>query len=136
MQWLLLTALLLAPLGAPAEQAGLCAPPIPVYPGAQPMGTRLPPGSPGWVSDTGTTLYATPDSLLNIQRFYFTQMLNLGWQQVEQLPGQDIEAFGNEHSVRIDGPVGVLEFRRNGNREHVRITGEAGGYSVALWCNA
>jgi hypothetical protein len=135
MQMLLLVgAMLLAPLAAPVPQAGSCLPPVPVYPGALQAGGRVIAGFADWVPSTGRSLYLTPDSLLNIQRFYYTQMVNLGWEVMRPLPGQDMQSFGNEFSRQIDEPFGVLEFRRNGDREYARIVGESGGFTVALDC--
>jgi hypothetical protein len=128
---LLGAAILLAPLGGPAVPAHACpAPSIPVYPGAQAAsgdGANMPVGG-------GNSFIATTAPLLDIQAFYYTRLPNEGWSAVAQLPGQYIEQFGGPDNARINELMGVLEFSRNDNHEHVRIVGDAGGYSIWVDC--
>jgi len=132
---LLVAALLLAPLAATARPAAACdTPAVPVYPGAQQIGGLVVPGSPGWVPTVGRTTWATDEPLLSIQQFYFTRLTNAGWTQVAQLPGQHPSAFAGPDRGPMHAPEPILEFSRGGDRERVRIVGEAGGYTVWLEC--
>ncbi|HEY7062665.1 MAG TPA: hypothetical protein VII06_14390 [Chloroflexota bacterium] len=129
--WLLCAAILIAPLGLPATAAHACpAPSVPVYPGAVAPsgdGSNMP-------VVAGSSFIATNAPLLDIQAFYYTRMPNEGWTPVEQLPGQYIEQFDGFDSSRGNQPLGVLEFSRNDNHEHVRIAADAGGYSIWVDC--
>lgn len=128
---LLCAAILLAPLGLPAAPVHACpAPSIPVYPGAQAAsgdGSNMPVVG-------GNSFIATGAPLLDIQAFYYTRMPNEGWSPVTQLPGQYPDQFDGFDSARMNAPQGVLEFSRNGEREHVRIVADAGGYSIWVDC--
>ena len=127
----LCAAILVAPLGLPARPAHACpAPSIPVYPGAQ---AALGNGSSMPVT-AGSSFIATTAPLLDIQAFYYTRLPNEGWAPVTQLPGQYIEQFDGFDSPRMNEPMGVLEFSRNDDHEHVRIVGDAGGYSIWVDC--
>jgi hypothetical protein len=131
---LLLSTLVALTFAALPPAAAACElPPVPVYPGARQVGGLMEPSNRGWVPSTGRTYYAIDGPLRDIQWFYFTTLLNLGWTEVAQLPGQYIETFGRGHQ-RTDTAVGILEFERNSGQEHVWIVGEAGGYSVSLQC--
>lgn len=131
---LLAAAIVIAPLGVPAAPAAACpAPSIPVFPGA-----RLPDGSrgPDMPVNAGNVFLTTPDTLLDVQRFYYTRLPNEGWVAVAQLPGQYISQFGAAGASTTSGDVaqGVLEFSRNDGHESVRIVGQAGGYSIYVDC--
>jgi hypothetical protein len=129
---LLTAAILLAPLGLPAEPAHACpAPSVPIYPGAiAPAGDGA-----GMPVTAGSSFVATDAPLLDIQAFYYTRMPNEGWQPVTQLPGQYADQFDGFDGPRGNQPLGVLEYSRNDNHEHVRIVADAGGYSVWVDCH-
>ncbi len=134
MRTLLLAAVaVLALVGLPARSAGACpAPSIPVYPGGQAAGgdgTSLP-------VLAGNQFIATTAPLVDVQSFYYTRLPNEGWVSVAQLPGQYIEQFSSAGGPTIpgSGPQGVLEFSRNDDHEHVRVVGQAGGYSLYVDC--
>jgi len=126
---------LLVPLLLPAPATAACIAPVPVYPGAQQIGG--PPSSPQSIGVTseGRTGWATEDSLMNIQMFYFIRLTNGGWQEVAQLPGQYPSQFQGPDRGPINTVMPVLEFSRGDTAQRVRIVGEAGGYTVWLECN-
>jgi hypothetical protein len=109
--------------------------PVPAYPGARQLtGVSAAPGDP--VPGPGSSRWATDDPLTNVQQFYFIRLLNAGWAEVAQLPGQYIEQFSGRDGSTATGnvPAGVLEFARDDGRQRVRVVGEAGGYSLWLDC--
>ncbi len=135
MRALLFVALLLAPLVAPGSAAADCAvPPIPVYPGSQPVAGSVGADAGGWVANAGHTVWATPDSLRDIQMFYYIRLTGSGWGEVAQLPGQYPDQFASSDRGPIITVLPVLEFSRDDGRQDVRITAEAGGYSIWLEC--
>ena len=98
---------------------------MPVYPGAQQIGG--PPSSPQnlGVTSEGRTGWATDDSLLNIQMFYFVRLTNGGWQEVAQLPGQYPSQFQGNDREPITMTLPVPEFSRGDTAQRVRIVAEA-----------
>jgi hypothetical protein len=127
---------LLTLAGAPARPALGCEmAPVPAYPGARQL-TGVPAAPSGAVPGPGRSLWATDDPLTSVQQFYYMRLLNAGWAEVAQLPGQYIEQFGGRDGSTATGnvPAGVLEFARDDGRQQVRVVGEAGGYSLWLDC--
>jgi hypothetical protein len=130
---LICAAILIAPLGLPAPSTYACpAPSIPLYPDAQPAYGN---GSSRPVT-AGNSFVATDAPLIDIQAFYYTRLPNEGWSPVTQLPGQYPEqhAMGEPSTRGANVPQGALEFSRNDDHEHVRIVGDAGGYSIWVDC--
>ncbi|HLH26846.1 MAG TPA: hypothetical protein VK066_30335 [Chloroflexota bacterium] len=124
-------------LGAMPPQAalGCTMAPVPAYPGARPLGSPDAAAS-GTVPGPGGSLWATDDPLASVQQFYYMRLLNAGWAEVPQLPGQYIEQFGGRggSTAGENAPLGVLEFERDDGQQRVRLVGEAGGYSLWLDC--
>ena len=78
---------------------------------------------------------ATPAALLEFQMFFYIRLTGSGWMEVAQLPGQYPDQFsGGEGRSPIVTTLPVLEFTYGSLGERVRITTEAGGYSVWLDC--
>jgi hypothetical protein len=132
---LLLAAIALAPLAAPARPAAACTPPpVPVFPGARQIGGLTATGPSDLVPGLGGSIWATDEPLLSIQQFYIFRLTGAGWSQLAQLPGQHPGSFASGEPGITPIVEPVLEFSRNGDRERVRITAEAGGYSIWLEC--
>ena len=130
------TGALLALGGVPARSALGCEmAPVPAYPGARQIGGLAAAPNEG-VAGPGSSRWATDEPLTSIQQFYFIRLLNAGWAEVPQLPGQYIEQFGGRGGSTANGnvPAGVLDFARDDGRQRVRVVGEAGGYSLWLDC--
>ena len=108
------------------------APLVPLYPSAQPAA-----GDGGGLPlSAGNTFVATTAPLVDIQAFYYTRLPNEGWAPVTQLPGQYPEqhGMGDPTTRGANVPMGVLEFSRNDDHEHVRIVGVGGGYALYVDC--
>jgi hypothetical protein len=135
MQRALFVMALLAPLLLPARAAAACVAPVPVYPGARQVGGPVSAPLGLGVTSEGRTGWATPDTLLDVQMFFYIRLTGGGWQTVAQLPGQYPDQFASSDRGPITTTLPVLEFSRDGNAERVRIVTEAGGYSVWLECN-
>jgi hypothetical protein len=126
---LLLAALLLGPLAAPAVPAIAQCGGVPIYPGARPSGGD----EFSSAGSRGSGYFMTDEPLVHVQRFYSYRLPGEAWAPVTPLPGQHPESFANPgyfHGNNVPEPV--LEFSR-GNA-FVRIVGEAGGYSIFLDC--
>jgi hypothetical protein len=134
MRGALIALTLLVPLLLPARATAACIAPVPVYPGALQIGG--PPSGPQnlGVTSEGRTGWATEDSLLNVQMFFFVRLTNGGWQEVQQLPGQYPSQFQGPDRGPVNTVMPVLEFSRGDTAQRVRIVGEAGGYTVWLEC--
>ena len=126
---------LLAPLLLPARAAAACIAPVPIYPGAQQIGGPMSAPLNLGVTSEGRTGWATEDSLLNIQMFYFVRLTNGGWQEVAQLPGQYPSQFQGNDRGPVTMTLPVLEFSRGDTAQRVRIVAEAGGFTVWLECS-
>src|SRR4051794_26472743 len=135
MRTALIALALLAPLLLPARAAAACVAPVPVYPGPQQIGGPAPARQNLGVPGEGGAGWATEDSLLNIQMFYFVRLINGGWQEVAQLPGQYPSQFQGNDRGPITMTLPVLEFSRGDAAQRVRIVAEAGGFTVWLECN-
>jgi hypothetical protein len=108
---------------------------VPAYPGARALtGQHTAPGEA--VPGPGGSRWATDEPLASVQQFYFIRLLNAGWGEVAQLPGQYIDQFGGlgGSTANSNTPLGVLEFARDDGQQRVRLVGEAGGFSLWLDC--
>ena len=130
----LLAACLLASLAVPARPAAACAAPlVPVFPGALQLAGSGGQGPAGW-APLGHSIWATDAPLLDVQQFYYIRLGSDGWNGVPQLPGSYPDQWQNPGIPRMNVAEPILEFSRGGDRERIRIIGEAGGFSVWLEC--
>src|SRR5919202_848394 len=135
MRAILFAVLLLAPLVGPGRAAAQCALPlVPVYPGSLAAGGQVASDASGFGAPVGHTVWATPDTLRDVQMFYYIRLLGSGWGEIAQLPGQYPDQFGGTDRGPLVTMLPVLEFVRDDGRQRVRITGEAGGYGIWLEC--